>query len=132
MADDGAALDRRMFVGALLTAFGAALAISPARARRSRRRGREGDSDYDDDYDDNDDDYDHDAARRARASGEIAPLSEILEHVGKIYAGDVVEVELEREGSRWLYEIKLISNTNRYLEIYVDATTKTIIKVEGE
>ena len=131
MADDGAALDRRMFVAALLSAFGAALATSPARARRGRSRGRKGDDDRDDDYY-YDDDYDHDAARRARASGEIAPLSEILEHVGKVYAGEVVEVELEREGSRWLYEIKLISTSNRYLEIYVDAKTKTIIKVEGK
>lgn len=130
MADDGPALDRRMFAAALLAAFGAALATSPARARRGRGRRRRGKGDDYDDYDD--DDYDHDAARRARASGEIAPLSEILEHVGKVYPGDVVEVELERKGSRWLYEIKLISTSNRYLEIYVDAKTKTIIKVEGE
>ena len=132
MADDGTPIDRRGFIAALLAAADMALAIPPARAGRRGRDDRKHDDDDDKEDRHDDDDEDHDAARRARASGEIAPLSEILEQVRRSHAGEVIEVELDREGSRWLYEIKLITPANRYLEIYVDAKTKTILKVEGE
>ena len=124
MAVDGSTFDRRVFVATLLAGAVATLVIFPAFADRRSRNEREDDDD--------DDDYDHEAARRARATGEIAPLSEILKHIRKTRKGEVVEVELEREDGRWLYEIKLITPKNRYLEIYVDAKTKAILKVEGE
>lgn len=88
-----------------------------------KRRGRDKD---DDDRDD------HAAAARARAAGEILPLTDILEHVKATYPGDVVGIELDREDGRWVYEIKLITPESRYLEIYVDARDKSIVKIEGK
>jgi uncharacterized membrane protein YkoI len=128
VAGDEVAFGRRAFVSGLLAATIAILAPSSAPADRRRRR----DDDKDDDDDGDDNDYGHEAAQRARAAGEIAPLSEIIDRVRKAHEGEVVGVELEREGGRWIYEIKLITPRNRYLEIYVDARSRAIMKVEGE
>ncbi len=88
------------------------------RRRRGKRRRR------------HDDDYSY--ARGAVERGEAAPLADILQAVAKRYPGEVVEIEFEREGGRWVYEVKLIDTKGRLLELYVDAKTKEILKVEGE
>lgn len=77
-------------------------------------------------------DKDHDRAHRALSAGEIAPLSEVLGAVRDRVAGDVVDIELEREDGVWVYEVKLIDGRGRLLELYVDARTKRIRKIEGQ
>lgn len=79
-----------------------------------------------------DDEDDHIAAARARASGEIRPLIEILEHVKIAHPGEVVGIELERKKGRWIYEIKLIAPDGRFFKIYVDARDKSTIKIKGK
>lgn len=86
----------------------------------------------DDRYDDGDDDDNHEAAARARAAGEIISLTEILEHVRLTHPGEVVGIELEREGGMWIYELKLVTPQGRLLKIYVDARDKRVIKIEGK
>ena len=51
-------------------------------------------------------DHDHDRARQALEAGEVLPLRAIIERVERSYPGQVLEVELERDGGRWIYEIK--------------------------
>jgi len=127
VAHDDETIGRRAFLAGLIAAMGGSLASPLAFADRKRRG-----SDDDDDDDNDDDDPDHEAARRARAAGEIAPLTQIIEHVRKKHAGEIVGIELDREAGRWVYEVKLITPRNRYLEIYVDARGGDILKVEGE
>lgn len=122
-------VDRRLLLASLL-----ALAVMPAsnaladrgesdddQHGRSRRSGRR-----------DQDDRDHQAAARALAAGEIRPLEEILEIVRKAHPGEIAGIEFERKDGRWLYEIKLITPDSRYVEIYVDAHDKQIIKIEGK
>ncbi|MGD8207036.1 MAG: PepSY domain-containing protein [Thiohalocapsa sp.] len=74
---------------------------------------------------------DHDRARRALERGEVRPIAEILASAAAEVPGDVIEVELEREHGRWVYELKVITLSGRLREILVDAATATIIEVEG-
>ncbi|WP_253798981.1 PepSY domain-containing protein [Rhodovulum sp. P5] len=68
-------------------------------------------------------DPDHDRARAALERGEILPLSEILPDVQARHGGRVIEVELERERGRYVYEFEVITRSGRILEIEVDAAT---------
>lgn len=51
---------------------------------------------------------DHDRARQALEAGEVFPLRAIIERVERTYPGQVLEVELERDGGRRIYEIKTL------------------------
>lgn len=73
-------------------------------------------------------DHDHDVARRAREAGEVLPLKAVLEHVERQYPGQVMEVELEREGGRWIYEIKLLRSGGALLKLEVDARDGTLLR----
>ena len=76
--------------------------------------------------------HDHDRARAALARGEVRPLAEILAVVHDAVPGDIVEVELEREGGVWVYELKVISPDGRRLEVLIDAATGTLLEHEED
>ncbi len=78
------------------------------------------------------DDRDHDRAREALRRGEAAPLAEILPAVEARLGARVIEVELERDKGRLIYEFELIAPDGRILEAEVDARTGAIIEVEAE
>jgi hypothetical protein len=74
--------------------------------------------------------HDHDRARAALERGEIRPIGEILASAAARVPGDVIGVELEREHGDWVYELKIITDDGRRLEVLVDAATATVIEVE--
>ncbi|MCG6896772.1 MAG: PepSY domain-containing protein [Thiocapsa sp.] len=80
--------------------------------------------------------HDQDRARDALQRGEVRPIAEILQGVSAEVPGEVIEVELEREGHRdgphWVYELKVITASGRLLEILVDAATGRILAVEED
>ena len=67
------------------------------------------------------DSADHDRARRALEAGEILPLKTVLERLAHDVPGQVIEVELERSGERWIYEIKLLRPGGSLVKLKVDA-----------
>lgn len=71
-------------------------------------------------------------ALRALEKGEVRPFAEILQIVGSRIDGEIVETELEREDGVWVYEIKYITDSGRMKEIYVEALSGLIIKVEDD
>lgn len=73
-------------------------------------------------------DDDHDVARRALEAGEVLPLKAVLDQVERQYPGQVMEVELEREGGRWIYEIKLLRTGGALLKLEVDARDGTLLR----
>lgn len=75
---------------------------------------------------------DHDRARRALEAGEVLPLSEILSAVEAAQPGRVIEVELERDDGRWIYELELVAPDGRILEIEIDAATADILDIDRE
>lgn len=75
----------------------------------------------------------------ALAPDEAFPLSAILASARKLADGKVIEVELEfdvdfedaRRDGRWVYEVELLTNDNRIVEIEFDARTGELLEVEG-
>ncbi len=75
---------------------------------------------------------DHDRARAALRAGEVLPLSTILERVAKEQPGQVLEVELERDHDRWIYELKLIESSGALVKLKVDARDGAVLKQKTE
>lgn len=77
-------------------------------------------------------DGDHDRARRALEAGEILSLSEILAAAEAVRPGRVIEVELEKDDGRWVYELELVTPDGRLYEMEIDAATGTLLEIEQE
>lgn len=106
--------DRRLIVLALLAAI---LAPAEALARQGRGRGRGGDQDN---------------AREAYERGEALPLALILPLALRTVPGEILEVELEREHGRLIYEIEILARTGRVRKVILDARTGAVLGVEDE
>jgi uncharacterized membrane protein YkoI len=75
---------------------------------------------------------DHDRAREALRRGEVAPLSAIMPAIEARLGARVIEVELERDDGRLIYEFELIAPDGRILEAEVDARSGALIEVEED
>ena len=82
------------------------------------------------DDDDDDDDDDHDRARRAVEQGRALPLRVVLDQVERQFQGRAVNVELERERGRLIYEIRLLQADGRVVKLDVDAASGAVLKVK--
>lgn len=78
------------------------------------------------------DDDDQDRARRALEAGEILPLSDILEAAQDARPGRVIEVDLDRDGGQWIYQLELVSPNGHLYEMEIDAATGVILEIERE
>jgi len=99
----------------VLAAVAACLAPADADARRGRGRGG-----------------DHDEAREAFEGGAALPLSRIMSLALTAVPGEVLEVELEREHGRLVYEIEILARSGRVRKVILDARTGAVLGVEDE
>lgn len=74
---------------------------------------------------------DHDRARAALQAGDILPLTTVLQRVAAEYPGQVLEVELERDEGRWIYDIKLLQAGGGLLKLEVDAASARVLKAKA-
>jgi len=74
-----------------------------------------------------DDRRDHERARAAVQAGQVLPLPALLEQVRRQAPGQVLEVELEHEDGRWLYELKLLQPGGQLVKLEVDAATGQVL-----
>lgn len=102
-------MDRRVL---LFVALAACLAPAEALARR----GRGGD---------------HDEARDAVETGRALSLRRILPLALHAVPGEVLEVELEREHGRLVYEIDILAHDGRVRTVILDASTGAVLGVEA-
>jgi uncharacterized membrane protein YkoI len=98
----------------LLAALAAAFAPADADARRGRGRGG-----------------DHDEAREAYEHGEALSLAQILRLAQRQVPGEVLDVELEREHGRLVYEIEILTPSGRVRQLILDARTGALLQQEG-
>ncbi|ROT99425.1 PepSY domain-containing protein [Histidinibacterium lentulum] len=77
-------------------------------------------------------DGDHDRARGALERGEILPLAQILAVAVAHVPGRIIEVELERDDGRWIYEVELLTRGGRLVEIEIDGATGRILEIEAD
>jgi uncharacterized membrane protein YkoI len=75
---------------------------------------------------------DHDRARAALRAGEVLPLAMVLERVAQQQPGQVLEVELERDDGRWIYELKLLQRSGALVKLEVDARDGTVLRRKGD
>lgn len=71
-------------------------------------------------------------ARAAVEAGTILPLDAILGGLEPRHAGRILEVELEREDGRYVYEIEILLADGRKRELEIDAATGEVLEVETE
>lgn len=82
--------------------------------------------------DDEDELSEQEEVRLALKRGEVLPLVRILAITEKEVPGDVVEVELEREAGKLVYEITVLTAGGRVREVILDARTGVILKTEDD
>ncbi|MGD9510904.1 MAG: PepSY domain-containing protein [Geminicoccaceae bacterium] len=70
---------------------------------------------------------DQDRALEAVRRGEILPLSTILGRLRTIDQGQMLEVELEHERGRWIYEVKTLSADGVVRKRVLDARTGALL-----
>lgn len=74
----------------------------------------------------------HEEAREALTQGKILPLSVILDRARQDFDAPMIEVEFEREGDRYIYEIVLIDHDGAITELYFDASNAQLLKIEKD
>jgi uncharacterized membrane protein YkoI len=77
-------------------------------------------------------DEDHEVARDAVERGELLPLSKILQLAEQKYPGRVLEVDLDREKGRFLYELEILLEDGRVIELTYDGQTGELLESEVE
>lgn len=73
-------------------------------------------------------DNEQDRARAAVQAGKVLPLKTLLERLEREHPGQVLEVELEQEDGRWIYEIKLLQPGGRLVKLELDAASGTVLR----
>lgn len=74
----------------------------------------------------------YEEARRLTESGAILPLEELLPAIQAQQPGRILELELERDRGRYLYEIEMLDEQGAVREFKVDAATGEILERELE
>lgn len=65
-------------------------------------------------------------------SGQTLPLARILAIAARATPGEVVKVELEDEHGVLAYELEIVTDRGRLIEMRIDARTGAILKREAE
>lgn len=73
-------------------------------------------------------DNDQDRARAAVQAGDVLPLKTVLERLERDHPGQVLEVELEQDDGRWIYEIKLLQPGGRLVKLELDAASGEVLR----
>lgn len=76
-------------------------------------------------------DNDHERARQALARGDVLPLTRVLQHLNRQQPrAQILEVELEQKGERWIYEIKQLEAGGQLVKLKVDAKTGELLQAK--
>ncbi len=101
---------------ALLTSLLCLLSLSPVLAGLAR-------ADHGGDYE---------LARQLHRAGEIVAVDELLADVRRRIDGTLLEIELEIEDGRYLYEIEMLGEDGNVHEFYYDARTGKFLRRDLE
>ena len=74
---------------------------------------------------------DHNRARQAVQAGQVLPLRSVLERLEREHPGQVMEVELEQEEGRWIYEVKLLQPAGQLVKLKLDVRTGALLPGKG-
>jgi len=61
-------------------------------------------------------------------SGQILPLRAVLERLERDHPGQVLEIELDEEKGRWVYEVRLLQADGKLVKLELDAATAEVLR----
>ena len=73
---------------------------------------------------------DADSARRLQEEGRILPLAEVVARARSLHPGSVIEVELDDNDGRYVYEIELLDAEGTARELYFDAGSGALLETD--
>lgn len=79
-----------------------------------------------------DDDDDRDKARELRRQKRILPYRQLRDRVLSRFPGRIIEVELESDDGRLVYEMTVVTRRGRVLEIEIDARSGRFLEIEED
>ncbi len=56
------------------------------------------------------------------------PLPALLEHLQRTRPGRVLELELDQEDGRWIYDVKLLQADGQLVKLELDARTAQVLE----
>ncbi len=77
-------------------------------------------------------DIDQDEALYLVEQGVIQPLQKFIDDALKRYPGRFLEADLEWDDGRYVYELEIVTNDRRVLELEYDAVTGTLLDVDED
>lgn len=72
-----------------------------------------------------------DSVREVVARGDAVSYEALEKAVRQQFYGRMIRVELDEKNGRWYYEIRLLQDDGRIIEVELEANNLTIIEVEG-
>lgn len=63
--------------------------------------------------------------------GRIKPFSEIRRNVGRSVKGRVIDAQLDRASSPWVYNVRVLTDDGNVVAVRLDAQTGRIMEVRG-
>ena len=72
-----------------------------------------------------------DSVREVVARGDAMSYDALEKAVSQQFYGRMIRVELEEENGKWYYEIRLLQDDGRIIEVELEAKSLTIIEIEG-
>lgn len=70
----------------------------------------------------------HDEIKMLRDEDVIVSLESLIKKAQQLKSGRVIEVELERENGRYVYEIEILDHQRQVWEFYFDAQNGQLLK----
>ena len=77
-------------------------------------------------------DIDQDEALALVEQGEVLPLQQFIDDAQQRFPGRLLEVELEWDDGRYVYELELVTRAGIVLELEYDAVTGKLLDVDED
>lgn len=75
---------------------------------------------------------DAEEARQLKQTGKIMPLEQLIVRVQKDYPGQIIEIELDEDKDRFVYDIEIVGEEGVVIELKLDAATGEVLKYEKD
>ena len=70
--------------------------------------------------------------RQLQRSGEILSLEQIFDKARRVKPGRIVDVDLDKDDGRYVYEIELLESSGKVWEMEFDARTGELLELEQD
>lgn len=72
--------------------------------------------------------HEYQQLQQAITSGEILPARQILDQVEKSHPGKIIEMELDRDNQRWVYDVKVLRADGTAIKLELNAKDGALLQ----